>query len=152
MDENIKEKDTAQQGNEELDLEKAIAAAKEEKAKLIAKNMASSSFEDEVIQDNGKQVRTDSALQKVKDAVNAVDSGNDRAGTRRTASFPAQNGSDTDMERRPGGSQGRRRPPQNGQRRPDGSRRPDSTRRADTTRRPSGAKRRPVKKKKKVVL
>ena len=69
MDENIKEKDTAQQGNDELDLEKAIAAAKEEKAKLIAKNMASSSFEDEVIQDNGKQVRTDSALQKVKDAV-----------------------------------------------------------------------------------
>ena len=151
MDENIKEKDTAQQGNEELDLEKAIAAAKEEKAKLIAKNMASSSFEDEVIQDNGKQVRTDSALQKVKDAVNAVDSGNDRAGTRRTASFPAQNGSDTDMERRQGGPQNRRRPAPNGQRRSDGTRRPDSTRRADTTRRPSGAKKRPVKKKKSKV-
>ena len=149
MDENIKEKDTAQQGSEERSLEEVIAAAKEEKAKLIAKNMAASSFEDEVIQDNGTQVRTDSALQKVKDAVNAVDSGNDRAAARRTASFPAQNGSDTDMERRPGGSQGRRRPPQNGQRRPDGSRRPDSTRRADTTRRPSGAKKRPVKKKKK---
>ena len=143
MDENLKEKDTAQQGNDELDLEKAIAAAKEEKAKLIAKNMASSSFEDEVIQDNGKQVRTDSALQKVKDAVNAVDSGNDRAGTRRTASFPAQNGSDTDMERRSGGSQNRRRPAQGGQRRSDAARRPDGTKR------PSGAKRRPVKKKKK---
>ncbi len=135
MDEKIKEKEAAQQEDTGLDLEKAIAAAKEEKAKMIAKNIAATSFEDEVIQDSASQPKVDNALKKATEAVNAVKSERD---VRRTASFPAQRNGDTDMARRresrPGGPN--RRPAQ-------GQRRTDSQRR-----RPDSARRRPVKKKK----
>lgn len=147
MDENKKGTPAAQE-SEDLDLAKAIAAAKEEKAKLIARNVAATSFEDEVIADNGKQVKTDSALQKVTEAVNAVKSDRDNTGARRTASFPAQRDSD-DMARRNGPE---RRPAQrrSGQSRPGGQSRPNGQRRRPDgeRRRPEGAKRRPAKKKK----
>lgn len=120
MDENINEKETALQGSEELEREKAVAAAKEEKARLIAKKMAESSFEDEVLQDDGKQVKQDSALQKVTDAVNAVKSDKDNAGVRRTASFPAQRDGGADMAGRKSssGSGQRKRPQSSGKKRP----------------------------------
>lgn len=109
MDENIRNE---KEQDKELDLESAIAAAKQEKAKMIAKNMAAVSFEDEVIQDNGSQPKVDSALKKATEAVNAVGSDRNAAGVRRTASFPAQRDSDNDMANRRNGSGARRRPPQ----------------------------------------
>ena len=149
MDENIKNEKEQEQ---ELDLESAIAAAKEEKARMIAKNMAAVSFEDEVIQDNGSQPKVDTALQKATEAVNAVKSDRDTMGARRTASFPAQRDRENDMANRRTNQGARRRPQGGGQqsrngaprRRPDGDRRPTDGER----RRPEGAKRRPVKKKK----
>lgn len=150
MDENIKNEKEQEQ---ELDLESAIAAAKEEKARMIAKNMAAVSFEDEVIQDNGSQPKVDTALQKATEAVNAVKSDRDTMGARRTASFPAQRDRENDMANRRNNQGARRRPQGGGQqtrngaprRRPDGDRRPTDGER----RRPEGAKKRPVKKKKK---
>ena len=108
MDENIKNEKEKEQ---EPDLEAAIAAAKEEKAKMIAKNMAASSFEDEVIRDNGSQPKVDTALKKATEAVNAVGNGAGSPSVRRTASFPAQRDSDN-MANRRNGSGARRRPPQ----------------------------------------
>lgn len=108
MDENIKNEKEKEQ---EPDLEAAIAAAKEEKAKMIAKNMAASSFEDEVIRDNGSQSKVDTALKKATEAVNAVGNGAGSPSVRRTASFPAQRDSDN-MANRRNGSGARRRPPQ----------------------------------------
>lgn len=143
MDENIKENQTAQQDSEELELKNAIAAAKEEKAKLIAKNMAACSFEDEVIQDNGRQVVVDSALKKATDAVNAVKSGRDNAGVRSTASLPAQRGGRENMQNgeKGSGAKEHKRPSQssvNGQRR-----------RNDQATRPHRSGKAPVRKKKK---
>ena len=147
MDENIKEKENAQQADEQLDLEQAIAAAKEEKARLIARNMAATSFEDEVIQDSGNQPKVDSALKKATEAVNAVKSDRNEGGTRRTASFPAQRDRDTDMAtRRSSGS----RSSHSGHSRSDGERRrSDSRSRYDDRRRPHGSSRKPARRKKK---
>ena len=147
MDENIKEKENAQQADEQLDLEQAIAAAKEEKARLIARNMAATSFEDEVIQDSGNQPKVDSALKKATEAVNAVKSDRNEGGTRRTASFPAQRDRDTDMAtRRSSGS----RSSHSGHSRSDGERRrSDSRSRYDDRRRPHSSSRKPARRKKK---
>lgn len=147
MDENIKEKENAQQADEQLDLEQAIAAAKEEKARLIARNMAATSFEDEVIQDSGNQPKVDSALKKATEAVNAVKSDRNEGGTRRTASFPAQRDKDTDMAtRRSSGS----RSSHGGYSRSDGERRrSDSRSRYDDRRRPNSSSRKPARRKKK---
>ena len=147
MDENIKEKENAQQADEQLDLEQAIAAAKEEKARLIARNMAATSFEDEVIQDSGNQPKVDSALKKATEAVNAVKSDRNEGGTRRTASFPAQRDRDTDMAtRRSSGS----RSSHSGHSRSDAERRrSDSRSRYDDRRRPHSSSRKPARRKKK---
>ena len=151
MDENIKEKENAQQPDEQLDLEHAIAAAKEEKAKLIARNMAATSFEDEVIQDSGNQPKVDSALKKATEAVNAVKSDRSEGGMRRTASFPVQRDRDTDMaKRRSAAGNGERRTSRSGQSRPGGERRSDSrSRYDDDRRRPQSARRKPARRKKK---
>ena len=130
MDEKFNDK--VQQDAE--DPQKALAARKEEKARLIAQKMAASAFEDDLIQDSGEDKKTETALKKATAAVNAVKERNvSRADT---DEYPLPR----DMARTRNGSQRR----SDGRRPADGrSRRPDGTRRS------SGAGRKPARKKKK---
>ena len=130
MDEKFNDK--VQQDAE--DPQKALAARKEEKARLIAEKMAASAFEDDLIQDSGEDKKTETALKKATDAVNAVKERNvSRADT---GEYPLPR----DMARTKNGSQ----------RRSDGRRPADGrSRRPDGTRRPSGTGRKPARKKKK---
>lgn len=127
MDEKLNE--NVQQGADEA--QKALAARKEEKARLIAQKMAASSFEDEVIHGSGDDKKTETALKKATDAVNAVRERPHSKGA--TGEYPAQR----DMART--------RNSTGAQRRPSGSR----SGRPSDARRPSGARRAPARRKKK---
>ena len=122
MDEKEKKSQALPEGEE--DIAAKIAAAKEEKAKLIAKNMANVSFEQEIVEDNGNKT-VDTALKKATEAVNSVG----RTKGSHEGKTMAQN---------------RKRPaPQGAQRR-----RPDGAQRSGEKRQ-GAPRRRPVKKKKK---
>lgn len=131
MEENEK-KTALDQGNEAGEGVKS-PVTKEDKAKLIARNMASVSFDGEATQDKSEKSQNE-ALRKVNEAVNNTRS-YDRGAIRATGT------EERDM------SQVRRK-------RPDGARAPQrrdqgQRRSTDPHRRPQGAKRRPVRRKKK---
>ena len=131
MEENEK-KTALDQGNEAGEGVKS-PVTKEDKAKLIARNMANASFNSDTVEDKS-EISENAALRKVNEAVNNTRS-YERAAPRRAGT------EERDM------SQVRRKRPEGArspQRREQGQRRS-----SDPRRRPQSANRRPVRKKKK---